>query len=339
MNPLYLTCVLANDLQADTVRPWPGNFSNVARQARLIEAAGFDALVCVDPESFSQKLSKQNGFSYENYTLSAALAAITKTLKLIIPVPTSCSEPYNVARRLAAIDHISNGRTAWIATPVADYDTLAHYNSIVTDNDPYERAGEFIDVTNKLWNSWSAEAIIIRDNGRSGVDARHNKPIQHVGKHFSVMGPLDVPRPPYGPIPIAWTDISEAGKKLAVRHASCIFTDQPTMTHASHFKDEIHQCLLMQGRKKEDIKIITNLTVTLTSATETGGSTHPAMMQETHQPERPTYIGHAEGLLNFMKRWHDHKATDGFNLIWSQGESGLIAFAKTRGAGVVNLLQ
>jgi alkanesulfonate monooxygenase SsuD/methylene tetrahydromethanopterin reductase-like flavin-dependent oxidoreductase (luciferase family) len=45
--------------------------------------------------------------------LAAALAARTERIGLVATVSTTFNEPYNVARAIATLDHLSGGRAAW----------------------------------------------------------------------------------------------------------------------------------------------------------------------------------------------------------------------------------
>ena len=60
----------------------------------------------------------------------------------------------------------------------------------------YDRAAEFVEVSKKLWDSWDDDAIVA--DKESGVHARDDRvhAIDHVGPHFRVQGPLNVPRSP-----------------------------------------------------------------------------------------------------------------------------------------------
>ncbi|TIV74336.1 MAG: LLM class flavin-dependent oxidoreductase, partial [Mesorhizobium sp.] len=49
----------------------------------------------------------------EPLTLLSALASVTKHIGLITTASSSYSEPYNVARLFASLDHISGGRASW----------------------------------------------------------------------------------------------------------------------------------------------------------------------------------------------------------------------------------
>ena len=51
--------------------------------------------------------------------------------------------------------------------------------------------------------------------------------LDHVGRHFKVRGPLDVPRPPQGHIPIFTAGGSEQAQELAARIADGLYAGQP----------------------------------------------------------------------------------------------------------------
>ncbi len=50
---------------------------------------------------------------FEPLTLLSAIAAATKHIGLVATASTSYSEPYNIARSFASLDHISGGRAGW----------------------------------------------------------------------------------------------------------------------------------------------------------------------------------------------------------------------------------
>src|SRR5581483_4598434 len=88
--------------------------------------------------------------------LAAALAARTEHIGLVATVSTTFNEPYNVARAIASLDHVSGGRAAW--NVVTTYDEMAALNFGMAQLPPkpqrYERATEFVEVVLKLWESW-----------------------------------------------------------------------------------------------------------------------------------------------------------------------------------------
>src|ERR1700731_1754816 len=130
----------------------------------------------------------------------AALAVATSPVGLIATASTTYTEPFNLARQFASIDHISNGRaawnivTSWLATPAGNYGgegQLSHAQR-------YARGEEFMTVVKELWDSWAADAVI--DDRASGFYARGERirPINHRGDFYGVAGPLNMPRCPQG---------------------------------------------------------------------------------------------------------------------------------------------
>jgi len=66
-----------------------------------------DSLV-MDPGDHPSFVSR-----FEPTTLIGALSAVTRRVGLGATISTSFSEPYDVARTIATLHHISGGRTAW----------------------------------------------------------------------------------------------------------------------------------------------------------------------------------------------------------------------------------
>ena len=132
----------------------------------------------------------------------------TQRIGLIATASTTHSEPYNLARMFSSLDHISHGRAGWnIVTSF----TIAGANNFgdtgrLSHADRYERAEEFVEVTKKLWDSWTDDAII--DDRDAGFYYRRDqvRPIDHHGDYYDVAGPMNVPRSPQG-----WPLLVQAG--------------------------------------------------------------------------------------------------------------------------------
>jgi len=77
-----------------------------------------------------------------------------------------------------------------------------------------------------LWDSWSDDAVL--DDRASGRYARAGsiRPVNHVGAHYQVAGPLNVPRGPQGRPVFVQAGSSETGRRFAARHAEAVFTAQ-----------------------------------------------------------------------------------------------------------------
>lgn len=158
------------------------SLADIVAFASMAEGAGFDTLVCED-----MSLQAPDG-SFEPFTTCSALAASTRQMGLAAAASPLADEPFNLARRLASLGHISRSRAGWSI----DLGMLP-----APDAAARERAGECLDVCTKLWGSWGVDAIVPGEASARVEDSR-NRPIDHHGRYFQVRGPLDVPRPPRG---------------------------------------------------------------------------------------------------------------------------------------------
>ena len=109
----------------------------------------------------------------------------------------------------------------------------------VAHADRYDRAAEFAEVVNGLWDSWDDDAFI-RDKG-SGVffDPAKMHALNHRGKHFAVRGPLNVARSPQGRPVLVQAGASDTGRDLAARVAEVVFTAQTTFERAREFYGDV----------------------------------------------------------------------------------------------------
>jgi alkanesulfonate monooxygenase SsuD/methylene tetrahydromethanopterin reductase-like flavin-dependent oxidoreductase (luciferase family) len=161
-------------------------------------------------------------FALDPVPLIAALASSSKQIGLGAAIALDHAEPFNIARSYAAIDRLTAGRSAWIATMgtgrAADFD----HAPVLPLSGRWGRAAESITVVRKLWDSWEDEAIVLdKPNGKfSNPDYIH--PINHSGQYFSVRGPLNAPRPLQGNPPVFQRDISTEGLALAHKTADVL---------------------------------------------------------------------------------------------------------------------
>src|SRR5262245_11088613 len=85
-------------------------YQDVAQRA---EAALFDSIFLADQLALGGDVAQAPRTWLEPITVLAALAMATSRVGLIATASTTYTEPFNLARQFASIDHISNGRAAW----------------------------------------------------------------------------------------------------------------------------------------------------------------------------------------------------------------------------------
>jgi FMN-dependent oxidoreductase (nitrilotriacetate monooxygenase family) len=229
-------------------------WQNVARKA---EDAKLDAVFLADgPAWWGTGHRPSNQF--EPLTLLTALATATQKIGLIATASTTFYEPYNLARLFASLDQISGGRAGW--NIVTTFSTDAAHNfglSDVPDNEErYARAQEFVDVVDKLWDSWEDDAVIA--DRKSGVHTIEDKVhrIDHHGRFLQVRGPFSAPRSPQGrPVHIQ-AGSSNHGRAFAARNAEAIFTAHQTLEDAQAFYADIKTQARGFGRNPDEVLIL-----------------------------------------------------------------------------------
>ena len=230
----------------------------VVSLAQMAERAKLDAVFFGDVSHANGAMrgdTMMNGF-YEPMTVLSAIAARTSRIGLIGTISTSFTEPYNAARQLAALDHLSGGRAGW--NVVTSTDGFANYG-LAEMPDPverYRRAREFVEIVNALWDSWSDDAVVVDRDGGRWLDPTRVRPIDFSGEFFSVAGPLTGPRSPQGRPVIVQAGSSGPGKALGSAIADAIYTAQPHLPTALDFASELRGLVADAGRDPERVKIL-----------------------------------------------------------------------------------
>ncbi len=226
--------------------------------AQLAEDAKFDSIFLADGPALTGSGEFRPPGQLEPLTLLTALAAHTSRIGLVATVSSTYNEPYNLARRLASVDHVSGGRAGWNIVTSAGSDEAANFGLVDRPDHGtrYERAGEFLDVVKALWDSWESDAVLAdKDSGRYADPSRLHA-VDYVGRHFKVAGPLNVERPPQGYPLLVQAGSSEDGKNFAARHAEAIFTAHQTYERAADFYGDIKARAKATGRDPDRVLVL-----------------------------------------------------------------------------------
>ena len=96
-------------------------FEHYARSAQAAERGKCDMVFFADGMGIRERDIPRGSLARSGYeivemepmTLLPALAVVTKHIGLITTASTTYNEPYNIARKFATLDLISNGRAGW----------------------------------------------------------------------------------------------------------------------------------------------------------------------------------------------------------------------------------
>jgi FMN-dependent oxidoreductase (nitrilotriacetate monooxygenase family) len=221
----------------------------------------FDSIFLADQLALGEDASQAARTWLEPLTVLAALAVSTQRIGLIATASTTYTEPFNLARQFASIDHISNGRaawnivTSWLATAARNFGG----DGQVSHADRYARGEEFMAVVKALWDSWAADAVV--DDRARGLYARADRirPINHRGDFYEVAGPLNAPRCPQGRPVLVQAGSSDTGRRFAARHAEAVFTAHMAKETAQEFYADLKRLAVEEGRDPSQVLILPGL--------------------------------------------------------------------------------
>jgi FMN-dependent oxidoreductase (nitrilotriacetate monooxygenase family) len=254
--------------------------------AQRAEAALFDSIFLADQLALGDDVAQAARSWLEPITTLAAVAVATSRIGMIATCSTTYTEPFNLARQFASLDHISNGRvawnivTSWLATAAGNFGGAGQ----VTHADRYARGEEFMTVVKALWDSWADDAIIDdRDAGRYAMPDRI-RPINHKGKYYQVAGPLNLPRCPQGRPVLVQAGSSDTGRRFAARHAEAVFTAHMEKATAQAFYADLKALVSAEGRTPTDVLILPGLSPMIAS-TEAEAQRLARELNELSDPE------------------------------------------------------
>lgn len=223
---------------------------------------------------------------YDPISVLAALSMTTRHIGLIATASTTYNSPYELARRLLTVDHLSRGRAGWNVVTTRQEGAAANFGRerLPEHDDRYARAAEFVEVVWKLWDGWEEGALVgDRVSGR-WADPTRIHPADHYGTYYDVAGALPVPRSPQGRPVLAQAGSSPAGIDLAARIADLVFTPQANIEAGRQFRERLHAAAARHGRVAADIRVLPGLSFVLGS-TQAEATTRRRELAENVDPE------------------------------------------------------
>lgn len=233
---------------------------------RILEKGLFDAVFFADvvglygPLNGSYDVNVREGLqipSNDPSVLLSALAVNTEHLGLAFTSSVLQEHPFNFARKVSTLDHISKGRIAWniVTSSLENSARNFGFDQLTEHDQRYEWATEYLDVAYKLWEgSWDEDALLIdRERGVFSDPAKIHK-IHHIGQRYRVEGPhLCSPSPQRTPL-LYQAGASAAGRRFAAANAEAQFIAAPSPGVAAELIRETRALAVAAGRLPEDIK-------------------------------------------------------------------------------------
>ncbi|MEU5002342.1 LLM class flavin-dependent oxidoreductase [Streptomyces sp. NPDC021622] len=261
--------------------------------ARRAEAAAFDGIFFADGPALADNVRYASRFRLEPFTWLSAIAAVTERIGLIATASTTYTEPYNLARLFASLDHLSGGRAGWNIVTTGAPQAAQNFGLDVhpVHAERYDRAREFLDVVTKLWDSWEDDALVADPGSGLFADTERIHPIEHVGPRLTVRGPLNTPRTPQGRPVYVQAGSSEDGRAFAARYAEAVFTAHQTLGNGQDFYADLKKRVGQAGRDPEKVLVLPGISPFIASTESAARALHDEFNELT-QPEYSLQLLH-----------------------------------------------
>lgn len=270
------------------------------QQAQVAEKGLFDVVFIADGLFINEKSLPHFLNRFEPITILSALAMATNKIGLVGTISTSYSEPFNVARQLASLDLISNGRAGWnvVTTPLES--TALNFSKGLdhhpTHSERYEIAAEYVEVVQGLWNSWEEDAFTYDVENDQFFDSKKLHPLNYEGNYFSVAGPLNIQRSVQGEPVIFQAGSSPAGIAFAGKAADAIFANAVSIEENKKLREKLRAAVAESGRDAKSLSVLPGISPIIANTFE------EAEQKYLEVAELIT----AEKALAYLGRYFDH---------------------------------
>ncbi|MEH3092858.1 MAG: LLM class flavin-dependent oxidoreductase [Agrobacterium cavarae] len=184
---------------------WDNSWHNNLKLARLLDDAGIDFMLPIARWIGYGGETNFHGNVLETMTWAAGLLASTRNINVFATIHTAANHPAVVAKQIATIDQISNGRVGLNIVAgwnQPEYEALG-LNLPADHESRYAYAEEWFDVVKALWQKEEA--------------------FDYDGTYFHPKNVLGDPRPSRK-VPILNAAGSGQGRDFALRNADFLFT-------------------------------------------------------------------------------------------------------------------
>jgi FMN-dependent oxidoreductase (nitrilotriacetate monooxygenase family) len=261
--------------------------------ARSAEAAAFDGIFFADGPALADNVRYASRFRLEPFTWLSAIAAATERIGLIATASTTYTEPYNLARLFASLDHLSKGRAGWNIVTTGAPQAAQNFglDAHPVHAERYGRARDFLEAVTKLWDSWEDEALVADQESGLFADTDRIHAVDHDGPLLKVRGPLNIPRTPQGRPVYVQAGSSEDGRSFAAQYAEAVFTAHQTLASGQEFYADIKKRAARLGRHPGRLLVLPGISPFIASTESEARRLHEEFNELT-QPEYSLQLLH-----------------------------------------------
>lgn len=248
--------------------------------ARTLEEGCFDMAFMPDVHALPDtggsgfdnalRFGSQGSMQLEPLVTLAVMSGVTKHLGLAATISTTYVAPFQIARAMATLDHLSGGRAAWNIVTSAMVTEAENYDEIELPSrtERYDRADEVLEICEALWASWEADALVVDPESAQFADPAKVHYIDHEGPRHRVRGPLNIPRSPQGRPVLMQAGSSGRGRDFAARWSEIVFTLQHDTESMRAFREDIRGRAAEFGRDPDSVRVLPAVQPILGETTE-----------------------------------------------------------------------
>jgi FMN-dependent oxidoreductase (nitrilotriacetate monooxygenase family) len=256
------------------------DFSSFEHTARTAERGRFDFFFLAEGLALRERAGRVFDQDIvgrpDTLPVLASLAAVTTHLGLAGTINATFNEPYELARQLASLDHLSGGRAAW--NVVTSFDAFTGQNfrrgGFLPRAQRYERAAEMIDTIRQLWDSWDDDDIAADPATGRFLTRADAGAFSATGNQFDIHGRFTVPRSPQGRPVVLQAGVSPEGRDFAAGRSDAIFSPYGKLPEAAEFYRDVKARAVRLGRRPDDIKILPSASFVLGDTEAEAGELH-----------------------------------------------------------------
>lgn len=235
--------------------------------AQHLERAAFDYVMIEDscniPYTYKNSHETYLRYAVDSPKLDPSVLApfmiqATSKIGIITTLSTTEYNPFLLARLTNTLDHVSDGRSGWnLVTGSNDgsAQNFGHERQFPHDQ-RYDMADEYVELVQKLWDSWEPDAMVIDREQEIFADPNKVHPVHFEGKYFRSRGPLSGPRSPQGHPVICQAGGSARGRTFAARWAETIIASAGSVAAMKAFREDIRAQAAGFGRNPDHIKVL-----------------------------------------------------------------------------------
>jgi N-acetyl-S-(2-succino)cysteine monooxygenase len=220
------------------------DFRHLVAQVQKAEGGALDFVLLGDAQARRPRIDlPPQTTPFEPTTLVAALATRARKIGFVVTAASGQHELYNLARRFASLDLISQGRMGW---------------NLVASGPTVSWNKEYVAVVTALWDSWDANAFVYDKSAGRFFEPNKMRVLEHRGEHFTVRGPLNVNPSPQGKPLIAQALTAET-LALVAHSTELLLVANASQEAGRGMVIEARQLLTGQGRDSSEVRSLANV--------------------------------------------------------------------------------